>query len=142
MSRDAIEDLVHSYADAVVRRDPEQWSSTWASDAVWELGKGRRVEGREEILTLWNSAMDGFKAVVQNVVNGTAELDDSAGTGTGRWYIIEHWNRADDSRGILLAYYDDTYIRVDDRWLFASRELVVQYAGPPDLSAPFQNAWA
>jgi hypothetical protein len=86
--------------------------------------------------------MDGFKAVVQNVVNGTVDLDDDAGTGSGRWYIMEHWNRADDSRGILLAYYDDTYVRVDGRWMFASRELVVQYGGPPDLSGPFQNAWA
>ncbi len=142
MSRDAIADLVHRYADAVVRRDPEQWSTTWATDAVWDLGKGRRVDGREAILALWNSAMDGFKAVVQNVVNGTAEIDEAAGTGTGRWYIIEHWNRADDSRGILLAYYDDTYKRVDGQWYFASRELIIQYGGPQDLSADFQNAWS
>ena len=141
MSRDSIEDLVQTYADAVVNRNAEQWSSTWAADANWELGKGRRVEGREAILDLWNSAMDGFKAVVQNVVNGTADLDDAAGTGTGRWYIQEHWCRSDDSRGILLAYYDDTYIRVDDEWLFASRELVVQYGGASDLSGPFLNAW-
>jgi hypothetical protein len=142
MSRDAIEDLVHFYADAVVRRDVTQWSSTWTDGAVWELGKGRRVEGRDNIVSLWNSAMDGFSAVVQNVVNGTATLDLEAGTGSGRWYIIEHWQRADDSRGILLAYYDDSYLRVDEKWLFASRTLVVQYGGPADLSAPFQNAWA
>ncbi len=139
MSRDSIEDLVHTYADAVVRRDPDQWSSTWAPDATWELGKGRRVEGREAILALWNSAMDGFKAVVQNVANGTADLDGDAGT--GRWYIHEHWWRTDDSRGILLAYYDDTYRRVDGSWLFSSRELVVQYSGAPDLSGTFLNAW-
>ena len=142
MSRDAIEDLVHKYADAVVRRDPNDWSSTWAPDAFWELGKDRRVEGRDAILSLWNSAMDGFRAVVQNVVNGTAQLDEHAGTGTGRWYIIEHWQRADDSRGILLAYYDDTYTRVDGTWMFASRELVIQYGGPTDLSGTFHNAWA
>ena len=141
MSRHAIEDLVHRYADAVVQRDPDRWSSTWAADAMWELGKGRRVEGRDAILALWNSAMDGFKAVIQNVVNGTAELDESAGTGSGRWYIMEHWTRADDSRGILLAHYDDTYVRVDGEWFFASRELAIHYGGPADLSAPFQNAW-
>lgn len=142
MSTQPINDLVHTYADAVVHRNAAQWSSTWAQDAVWELGKGRRVEGRDSILAFWNSAMDGFAAVVQNVVNGTATLDLAAGTGSGRWYIIEHWQRADDSRGISLAYYDDTYVCVDDKWLFASRGLVVQYGGPPDLSAPFQNARA
>ncbi|MGB3735662.1 MAG: nuclear transport factor 2 family protein [Ilumatobacter sp.] len=141
-SRIAISDLVHHYADAVVRRDAEQWGNTWATDAVWELGKGRRVEGRDAILDLWNSAMDGFKAVVQNVVNSGASVDDESGTGTGRCYIQESWWRADDSKGILLAYYDDAYTCVDGDWLFASRELVVQYGGPPDLSADFQNAWA
>lgn len=142
MSRDAIEDLVHRYADAVVHRNPEQWSSTWAHDAIWELGKGRRVEGREAILELWNTAMDGFQAVVQNVVNGTVDLDDAAGTGTGRWYIIEHWCRATDSRGVTLAYYDDRYVRSDAGWRFASRELVIQYGGPADLSGTFLNAWS
>jgi len=142
MSRDTIDDLLHAYADAVVRRDPDQWISTWAGDAVWELGTGRRVEGADAILSLWNSAMDGFKAVVQNVVNRTADIDEVAGTGSGRCYIIEHWWRADDSRGILLAYYDDLYARTDAGWQFASRELVVQYGGPPDLSAPFLNAWS
>ena len=141
MSRDAIEDLVHTYADAVGRRDPDQWSSTWAADAVWELGKGRRVEGRDAILGLWNSAMDGFKAVIQHVMNGTADIDEAAGTGTGRWYIHEYWCRAGDSRGVTLAYYDDTYRRVDGTWCFASRELVIQYAGAPDLSGTFLNAW-
>lgn len=142
MSRDAIEDLVHRYADAVVHRDEAQWAATWAPDAAWELGRGHRVEGREAIVGFWNSAMDGFAAVVQNVLNGTYELDETAGTGSGRWYVIEHWRSADDSSGMLLAHYDDRYVRTDDGWCFASRELVVQYGGPPDLSAPFQNAWA
>ena len=55
------------------------------------------------------------------------------------------WNTGgvrDGSTGILLAYYDDLYTRVDGEWLLASRELVIQYGGPQDLSAPFQNAWA
>jgi len=151
MSRDAIEYLVHAYADAVVHRDAEQWASTWAGDAVWELGRGRRMEGRDAIVDFWNTAMDGFNAVVQTVLNGTCSLDEAAGTGTGRWYINEHWQRMPDAdsgadaatgpTGILLAYYNDLYVRVDGRWLFSSRELVVQYGGPPDMSAPFLNAW-
>ena len=139
MSRDAIEDLVHRYADAVVHRDEMQWGATWAPDATWELGKGRRVEGRAAIVELWRSAMDGFTAVVQNVLNGTVTFDGD--TGTGRWYVLEHWKRADDSAGILLAHYDDTYTCLDGEWLFASRELDVHYAGPPDLTAPFLNSW-
>jgi hypothetical protein len=137
-----IEELVHLYADAVVRRDADQWGSTWAPDAVWDLGRGRRVEGRAAIVEMWTAAMGGFAAVVQNVVNGMARLDEDAGTGCGRWYIIEHWQRTDDSRGILLAHYDDTYVRVDGSWSFAGRELRVHYGGPADLSGTFLNVTA
>ena len=139
MSRDAIENLVHRYADAVVHRDETAWAATWAPDASWELGRGRRVEGREAIVQFWNTAMDGFTAVVQNALNGAVDLDGD--TGTGRWYVLEHFQRADGNPGMLLAHYDDTYTCIDGEWFFASRELVVHYGGPPDLSAPFLNAW-
>lgn len=141
MIRDPIADLVHRYADAVVHRDIEQWGSTWAGDAVWGLGAGHRVEGKPAILELWHGALAGFDAVVQTVLNGTWQLDEGVGTGTGRWYIQEHWQRRSGDRGILVAHYDDRYRRVEGRWLFAGRELVVHYNGPPDLSGEFPNAW-
>jgi uncharacterized protein (TIGR02246 family) len=105
--------LNHRYADAVCRRDAEQWAGTWAEDAVWELGKGRRVEGRDAIVEMWNGAMDRFCAVVQNVVNAAFDINDQAGSATGRSYIMEHWHRGNGDKGILLAYYDDTYTRTD-----------------------------
>jgi len=142
MSRDPIAHLQHMYADAVIRYDADQWGATWAPDARWELGAGRTVEGREAILNLWHSAMGNFHAVCQNVLNGTYELDEDAGTGTGRWYIIEHYHRRGDdggTKGRLLAYYEDTYTRIDGEWVFASRELVPQYNGPADMSGDFLN---
>ena len=142
MSRDPIAHLQHLYADAVVRYDGDQWASTWAPDATWELGPTRQVEGREAIVALWHQAMGSFNAVCQNVLNGTYELDEAAGTGTGRWYIIEHYHRRGDDGGVkgrLLAYYDDRYVRVDGQWLFASRRLVPQYNGPADMSGEFLN---
>ncbi len=139
MARDPIADLVHRYADAVVRYDGEQWGATWAPDACWDLGQGRRMDGREAIVAFWHKAMGGFEAVIQTVLNGTYELDADSGTGSGRWYIQEAFQRAGDERGILMAHYDDAYSFVDGEWLFASRDLVVHYGGPQDLSAPFHN---
>ena len=139
MSRDAIAELVHRYADAVVYHDRDQWSSTWSDTATWVLGPGREVEGRTAIVELWSKAMAGFEAVVQNVVNGQVTFDANATTAAGRWYIMEHFRRADGTPGMLLAHYDDTYVAVDGAWLFASRALTIHYQGPPDLSAGFKN---
>ena len=83
MSRDDIEDLVHRYSDAVVHRDAQQWASTWAPEGVWDLGGGRRVEGREAIVERWHESMARYPVVVQTVLNGIVDLDTSVGTGFG-----------------------------------------------------------
>ena len=139
MSRDHIEDLVHRYADAVVHRDGQQWAATWASDAVWDLGGGRRVEGRDAIVELWHRSMARYSVVVQTVLNGTVDLDISAGTGSGRWYVQEITRRSDGETAIMLAHYDDTYVRTDGGWRFASRALSIHYRGPSDLSGTFRT---
>lgn len=135
--REAIAELVHRYADAVVSRDADQWAGCWASDARWVLSPELTVEGREAIVALWRKAIAAFSAVVQMVHNGAVSV--AGDTASGRWYINENFRRVDGTPGILLAYYDDNYALVDGAWLFTSRSLVRQYQGPPDLSAPFLN---
>jgi len=144
----AIQRLVHRYAEAVVLRDGEQWGSCWAEDATWELGPGRSVHGRAAIVELWRSAMAGMAAVVQMVHNGDARTDPAASAdqdrAVGRWFIDERYRRADGESGILLAHYDDTYVRAADgdsepEWRFSSRFLQKHYQGAADLSGPFHN---
>lgn len=132
-----IQQLVHRYCDAVVQRDEEQWGSTWAVDAVWNLGQGRRVEGRDAIVDLWRTAMQRFPTVFQVAHNNGIHVDgDSA---TGRFYITESMQLADGGTAALLAYYDDTYTRTPDGWRFASRELTPVYQGPPDLTGTWPS---
>jgi hypothetical protein len=139
----AVQRLVHRYADAVVHRNAAQWGRCWAEDAKWDLGRGRQVEGRPAIVELWKSAMAGMAAVVQNVVNGDAWLAADAGDRAhGRWYINERFRRANGVAGILLAHYEDDYVRSADGWLFTNRVLRVHYMGAPDLSAEFTNTEA
>lgn len=140
MSRDHIEDLVHRYSDAVVHRNAAQWGATWADDGVWDLGKGRRVEGPDAMVELWKQSMQRYSSVLQTVLNGTAQLDEAAGTGTGRWYLLEALQRATGERELMIGHYDDTYTRTPDGWRFASRQLTVHYKGPADLSGEFFGA--
>jgi ketosteroid isomerase-like protein len=135
----AIERLVHRYIDAVIHRDGVQWSSTWAEDAVWDLGRGRLVNGREAIAKLWYGAMAGMHAVYQAAHSSDVRYGDSVDHAAGRCYINEWFRRADGTNSILLAHYDDEYVRVDGEWLFSRRLLVVHYSGAPDLSAEFFN---
>jgi SnoaL-like protein len=130
--REQIIDLVHRYSDAVTRKDRDQWAATWAADAHWDLGKGRVTAGRDAIVEFWQTAVDGLDVVVQLVHNGTVDIDgDNA---KGRWYVTEHLRRANGALGILLAWYDDEYTRVDGAWLFTSRTLARLYHGAPDLT--------
>lgn len=133
--RDEILALVHRYSDAVCRKDRTQWAATWADDALWDLGKGRLTKGKTSIVEFWQAAVNSLNVVVQLVHNGTISIDGE--TATGRWYISEHMERSSGIVGMLLAWYDDTYIRVDGEWLFAGRILASLYHGPPDLSAGF-----
>ena len=140
----AIQRLVHRYSDAVVNRNAEQWGSCWADDANWDLGGGRNVEGKVAIVGLWLAAMNTMAAVVQMVENGDAWFNvDTADPGrdhaVGRWYIQERYQRVGGEVGLLLAHYDDLYVRSASGWLFAQRFLQVHYQGPADLSGSFHN---
>ena len=96
------------------------------------------VEGIDAIKNLWYSAMKGFQATIQTVLNGGIEVDPSGMKASGRWYIQEQVVRANGERGILLAHYDDEYVKTDNGWKFSRRFLQPHYAGPHDLSEEFQ----
>ena len=76
--------------------------------------------------------------IVQTVLNGGVDVDSSGDTATGRWYIQEQVVRSNGDRGILLAHYDDQYIKTTEGWKFSRRFLQPHYSGPHDLSSEFQ----
>lgn len=132
---DPIADLVHAYADAVCRFDPEQWADTWTDDAEWDMGRGA-VHGAA-VAETWTSIMSTMTAVVHLVHHGTSAIDTEAGMGTGRWYITEQLRTADGSDAAMCGWYDDTYRLVDGRWRFARRALQPLYMGPPDFTGVY-----
>lgn len=135
----AIERLQHRYVDAVIHRNGVQWASTWSDDATWDLGHGRLVEGKPGIVGLWYKAMQGMHAVFQVVHTGDVRYGDTPDNAAGRWYINEWFRRADGSSNMLLAHYDDEYVKVAGEWLFSRRFLQSHYSGAADLTAEFTN---
>lgn len=137
----AINRLMNRYSDAVVHRNGVQWASCWADSAVWDLGGGRLVEGKEAIVKLWYAAMGGMTAVVQHVHNGDAWYEGgSLDRAFGRWAISERFLTANGARGVLLAEYHDGFVQENGQWLFARRLLKPHYQGPADLSGDFRNS--
>jgi|TARA_B110000261_G_C13058117_1_gene346989 hypothetical protein len=129
--KEEIRSLVEKYADAVCRRDKDDWSSTWCNNSVWNLGSIPPVEGKEAIVNLWVQAMGGFPFVAQLIQNGTVEVNDNEAN--GRWYITEHLQFPEkdedgDQTGMFnIGVYQDKYIKENGKWLFSERHYGVIY---------------
>ena len=134
-----ISQLMARYADAVMRRDAEDWGATWAEDAVWNLS-GNEVAGREAIVQLWLGAMGGFPMVIHTAFPPAVRVidDDHA---RGRCTVREILRMPDDSAREIVGVYHDEFVRTDEGWRFASRRFDVLLARPLDLSEADIAPW-
>ena len=137
MSNDhaALMRLVFDYADAVVARDAEAWAATWAPDAVWTLGPERVFTGRDAIASQWRDSIERVAHVNQLYLSNDYAVDGD--TAVGRVQLVELVRMPDGSASTLAGHYDDSFVRIDGRWQFASRSLTIRYRGAPDLSGTF-----
>ena len=72
----AINELIATYNDAVMRFDADAWGSTWAEDGVWSLpGMGDGIAGRDAIVATWKMAMDQFEFVGFFASPGPVQID-------------------------------------------------------------------
>ena len=116
--RVAIQALIHSYADAVFRRDAADWAECWAEDARWTL-MGTEVRGRPAIVALWTQAMSGFAFVAFFAQPGLVTIEGDHAT--GRVWTHELLEATDGTVTRPIGRYDDHYVRSADGWRFAAR---------------------
>ncbi len=114
----AIRGLIEAYADAVFRFDADAWAETWAEDAVWDL-MGTRVEGRAAIVALWRQAMSAFDAVAFTAMPGALTI--TGDRAQGRSYTTETLKPKAGGLRRVNGAYEDSFVKRDGRWLFASR---------------------
>jgi ketosteroid isomerase-like protein len=115
----AIRELVESYNDAVMRFDAEAWGANWAEDGTWSLPGGNAVDGRENIVNVWNQAMSNFSFVGFFASAGPILVDGDSARGT--WYQQEFLHQKDGVRRNITGLYEDEYVRSGGRWLFRKR---------------------
>ena len=123
ITQTALAQLVARYCDAVVRKDADACRALWAPDAMWNIGKP--VQGRDEVMALWTSAVGTLKWVVQTAPTMVFEVDERHGTAIGRVTVTEQFQTKKGAEGSLLGVYHDRYVRRDGTWLFAERVLEV-----------------
>lgn len=114
----AIRSLHETYADAVFRRDTQQWKNCWAEDSIWDL-MGHIVEGRDAIVQMWEGAMAGFAFV--GFFSQVGEIIIDGNTATGRVFTHEFLENTDGSERRPVGRYDDHYIKQNDQWLYQKR---------------------
>ncbi len=118
VDRAAIRDLLERYADAVFRRDFDQWADCWAQDAEWEILQFRRT-GRAEVRALVEMLMAPLTFASMMVQPGPIAVDGDHAS--ARVYLLEVVVGPQGERRMTNAY-DDSYVRcADGCWRFAKR---------------------
>ena len=130
----AIRELVDAYAHCADRRDPEGQKSLFSEDThfvVYMDGQGSEptqvLDGREALTPVFD-ALNNYQATMHFNGQSTIALDGDRATGES--YCIAHHLFTDEGeRKLMVAHlrYDDGFIRLDDAWLFAERNLYVDW---------------
>ena len=117
----AIRELLETYADAVTRRDAQDWGATWAQDAEWSLPDYPEIgttKGREAIVAMWIEAMKAYPGIMFEAWPGSIEVDgDRAVMRSYTSEVYDHDGVTMRDRGV----YEATCVKGEGRWYFASR---------------------
>ena len=122
----AIRALIDRYADAVFRRDGDDWGACWADDGDWHL-MGTQVTGRPAIVRLWLQAMAGFAFVAFFSQPGSIVVEGDGATGTV--YTHEVLETLDGKISRPVGQYLDRYVKREGAWLFAERRYTLLKEG-------------
>ena len=130
----AIRELVDRYAHCADRRDAEGQKSIFTEDThfvVYMDGQGsaptQELDGREALTPVFDD-LNRYQATMHFNGQSTVALDGERATGES--YCIAHHLFTDDGeRKLMVAWlrYGDTFVKVDGAWLFAERNLYVDW---------------
>lgn len=132
--RVAIRELVDAYAHCADRRDADGQKSLFTQDThfvVYMDGQGSEptqvLDGRESLTPVF-AALNDYQATMH--FNGQSTIALDGGRATGETYCIAHHLFTEEGeRMLMVAFlrYHDTLVKRDGRWLFAERDLYVDW---------------
>lgn len=126
-----IKELTARYCYHVARKEGDAVVDLFTSDGVLDgssAGMGR-IEGRDALIAFYRPAVTEAEDTLPFIQNHIIDVngDDASGTCA----LEARFSRG--GRSITVAgHYEDTYRRVDGRWLFAERKLFFNHVVPLD----------
>jgi ketosteroid isomerase-like protein len=139
----ALRELFDAYAHCADRRDAEGQKALFADDTVFVVymdGESSEptyvLHGREALTPVFD---DLNRYEVTTHFNGQSTVTIDGNRATGESYTIAHHVFTDDGdRKIMVASlrYLDTFSKLDGRWYFAERKLILDWSETRSISAP------
>jgi SnoaL-like domain len=119
----AIQQLAASYADAMSRGDVHAAVETYAPDGRLETSTAEPAVGWASIEAVITEKMAALELIFQTVHVGVVVVSDDRAN--ARFPVTEWSRRSDDAQPfLLLAWYEDQAVRLDEGWRFSCRRLV------------------
>jgi hypothetical protein len=131
----AIRELFDAYAHCADARDAEGQKALFTPDtrfAVYLGGEGTEpsyvIDGREGLTPVFDDLRQ-YQATTHLNGQSTVTLDGDRATGLS-YTIAHHLYTVDGVRMIMIASlrYRDTFAKVDGAWLFAERDLLLDWS--------------
>ncbi len=135
-----IENLLYVYAERIDAGDLHGVAQLFTHGRIRtgaDAPAETTFEGREQVLGMYEAATrlydDGTPLTRHVTTNAIIEIDDAARTGSARsYYTVFQRTENLALQPIVCGRYHDTFHRVDGRWWFDTRVLLVDLVG--DLS--------
>jgi hypothetical protein len=134
---DAIRSLKMRYAKLCDAGYPvDELGPLFTDDAVWDGGEVfGRYDGRPAIEAFFATCTERVDFALHYTMSGHIVVDDGSRTASGTWYLWQPMT-VDGQPVWLMATYDDRYVKVDGRWIYADLKLNVQ------ALTPIKEGWA
>jgi SnoaL-like protein len=131
----ALRELFDAYAHCADRRDAEGQKALFTEDTrfgVYMAGPGTEptyvLEGREALSPVF-ADLNRYEATTHFNGQSTVVIDGARATGES-YTIAHHLYTEDGTRMIMIASlrYLDTFAKIDGRWYFAARDLILDWS--------------
>jgi hypothetical protein len=130
----AIRELFDAYAHCADRRDPDGQKSLFTEDTRFVVymegpgsGPSQVIEGREGLTPVFED-LNRYEATMHFNGQSTVVLDADRANGES-YCIAHHLYTETGTRMLMVAWlrYLDAFVKLDGAWLFAERQLIVDW---------------